>query len=186
MSQNSPQKWFNLEEHFFKGVDQELLQKLRGSMETAETAEAIMSVTGIADEQLAAHMAELNVTVETLSAFRLAPLVAVAWADDRVEENERHAITKAAKTSGIEEDDPAMKLLEGWTSQRPGPDLLDAWCDYAKSLSTSLAEPHRESLKKEVMTQVKAVAEAAGGVLGFGSVSASEQETIARIEKSLG
>ena len=78
MSQNSPQKWFNLEELFFNQIDNQLLQKLKSEIQTAATAEAISKVTGIEDEELASSMAELNVTVETLSAFRLAPLVAVA------------------------------------------------------------------------------------------------------------
>lgn len=186
MSQNSPQKWFNLEELFFNQIDNQLLQKLKSEIQTAATADAISKVAGIENEELASSMAELNVTVETLSAFRLAPLVAVAWADDRIEEEERYAITKAAKMAGIGEEDAAMSLLDSWTKRRPGPELMDAWCEYAKALSESLAEPHRQALKQEVTAQVNAVAEAAGGVLGYGSVSPSEQEMIERIEKSLG
>lgn len=186
MSKNTPQKWFNLEEQFFKGVDRQLVKKLQNEMETAETAEAIMKVTGISNAELASEMAELNVTVETLSAFRLAPLVAVAWADDRVEENERYAITKAAEKSGISNDDPAMELLNSWTKNRPSEDLLNAWCEYAKALSASLAEAHRAALKKEVIDEVNSVAEACGGILGFGSISPAEKETIKRIESALG
>ena len=186
MSQNSPQKWFNLEELFFNQVDNELLKRLKGEMETTATAEAISKVAGIENAELAASMAELNVTVETLAAFRLAPLVAVAWADDRIEEEERYAITKAAKMAGIKDEDAAMSLLETWTKRRPGPELMEAWCEYAASLSGSLAEPHRVSLKQEITGQVNAVAEAAGGVLGFGSVCQAEQAMIDRIEKALG
>ena len=185
MSQNSPQKWFNLEEHFFSEVDQRLVEKMRGEMDTAKTAAEIMRVTGINDEELAAEMAELNVTVDTLAAFRLAPLVAVAWADDRVEENERYAITRAAEQSGIAADDPAMALLDSWTKRRPSSELLDAWCDYAQALSASLSEVHRTKLQKELTTQIHAVAEAAGGILGFGSISPSEKAVIERIEKAL-
>jgi hypothetical protein len=185
MSQHSPQKWFNLEERFFAEVDHELVKRLRGQMETAETAHAIMDVTGINDEHLAEEMAELSVTVDTLSAFRLAPLVAVAWADDRVEENERYVILRAAEKSGIKENDPSFQLLKAWTTKRPSHELLDAWCEYAQALSKSLADSHRETLRKEVLSQVKAVAEAAGGLLGFGSISPSEHAVIERIEKAL-
>lgn len=185
MSQNSPQQWFKLEEQFFNQVDHNLMEKLRGQLKTDETAESIMRVTGISNEDLAKEIAGINVTVDTLAAFRLAPLVAVAWADDRVEENERYAITKAAEKSGIKADDPAMELLEGWTQKRPSGQLLDAWCDYAKALSETLNELHRKTLKEEVMTQVRSVAEACGGILGFGSVSANEQAVIARIEAAM-
>ncbi len=185
MSQSTPQKWFQLEEQFFKGVDRQLMQKLKNEMETAKTAEEIIRVTGINNPHLAEEMAKLHVTVETLAAFRLAPMVAVAWADDRIEENERYTITKAAEESGIAADEPAMALLDTWTKQRPSDELIDAWCEYAAALSSSLAEAHRATLRAEIVEQVHAVAEASGGFLGFGSVSPSEKAMIKRIEAAL-
>jgi hypothetical protein len=185
MSQNSPKRWFGLEEKFFSSVDNDLIEKLRGQMSLEHTAEEIMQVAGISDEKLAAEIAKMNVTPETLAAFRLVPLVAVAWADDRVEASERYAITQAAAKSGIAADDPAMKLLEGWTERRPTGELLDTWCDYSKALCASLSEEHRELLKVEVMRSAQSVAEAAGGILGFGSVSPGEKAVMARIESAL-
>ncbi len=185
MSQNSPQRWFNLEEHFFHDVDQHLLDKLREQASVEQSAGAIMQVMGITDHTLAEEIAKIDITVETLAAFRLAPLVAVAWADDRIEENERYVIIRAAEKSGMKPEDAAMKLLESWTARRPSVELLDAWCDYTKSLCSSLSEEHRRVLKQEVMEQVNAVAHASGGFLGFGSVSPSEKEVLSRIENAL-
>ncbi|QDV26326.1 hypothetical protein [Aureliella helgolandensis] len=185
MSPNSPKQWFKLEEQFFNNVDQQLLAKLRGEVQTAETAETIMRVTGITDAELAQEIAAINITIDTLAAFRLVPLVAVAWADDRVEENERDAICLAAEKSGIAADEPAMELLKVWTRQRPGPELLDTWCEYSKALCSGLEESHRTKLKEEILSQVKAVAQASGGVIGFGSISAHEKEVIARVEAAL-
>ncbi len=186
MSQSTPQKWFQLEEQFFKGVDRQLMHKLKDEIEIAKTADEIMKVTGISNHDLAEEMASLHVTVETLAAFRLAPLVAVAWADDRIEENERYTILRAAEKSGISPDDAAMEMLNAWTTRRPSSELLDAWCEYAAALSASLADAHRKSLQKEMVEQIHAVAEASGGFLGFGSVSPSEKAVIARIEAALG
>lgn len=143
-----------------------------------------MRVTGIADEELATEMATLDVTVDTLAAFRLVPLVAVAWADDRVEGDEREMILDLAKQSGVEADDPAMDLLKSWTSQRPSKDLLDAWCAYAAALSSALGAASRERLKTEVVVNAQRVAQACGGVFGFGSVSPNEQATMDQIEKA--
>ena len=185
MDRHSPQSWFSLEEKFFANVDQALLSVLREQGEIEQTAESIMRVTGINDPLLAAEIAKQKVSVETLSAFRLAPMVAVAWADDRVEENERYVITQAAEKSGISADDPAMKLLASWTEKRPPADLLDTWCDYAKALSASLDETHRLSLRDQILGQAKSVAEATGGLLGFGSVSPNEKATIERIAAAL-
>lgn len=185
MTQHTPQKWFNLEEVFYKSMDQKLIEKLRAEMDIAKSAEEISTMTGINNPELASELAKLHITTETLSAFRLVPLIAVAWADDRVEENERYVIMKAAKESGIPADGAAMHLLEAWTTNRPGEELLSAWCDYARALSASLASAHREELKKEVMNHVEAVAKACGGVLRFGSISASEKAIMDRIESAL-
>ncbi len=185
MSQNSPKQWFNLEERFFSDVDNKLLEKMRSEMTVSQTAEEIMRVAGINDQKLAAEIAGMNITVETLSAFRLVPLIAVAWADDRIEENECTELQAAAEKAGIGEDSAAMQLVCAWIKRRPSAELLDAWCEYAVALSSSLAGPQREVLKREVLGQVQTIAKSAGGVLGFGAVSNSEQVVIARIEKAL-
>ncbi|GIW97758.1 MAG: hypothetical protein KatS3mg111_1091 [Pirellulaceae bacterium] len=182
---HSPQKWFNLEELFFSEVDNRLLERLRGELETAQTAEQIMRVTGINDRALAEAMAKLHISVDTLAAFRLAPLVVVAWADDRIDSNERFVITRAAEKAGIQPDEPAMELLNAWTEKRPPKELFETWCDYAKALNESLTEVHRKSLRDEVLKQVREVAEAAGGFLRFGSISPSEKAVIERIEQVL-
>lgn len=185
MSDHSPQRWFNLEEQFFKGLDQQLLTKLQEQTQLEQTAESIKQVIGIDDPALAAEIAKLKISVETLSAFRLTPLVAVAWADERVDSNERAVIAQAAEKSGLRSDDAAMELLISWTTKRPAPELLDAWCDYTRALCASLNEEQRHALKREIMRQVRDVAEATGGLLGFGSVSPNEQATIKRVEEAL-
>ncbi|RMF44064.1 MAG: TerB family tellurite resistance protein [Planctomycetota bacterium] len=188
MTQNtphSPQKWFNLEEIFFSEVDHRLLEQLRSKLEVAQTAEQIMQVTGITDQKLAEAMAQLNISVETLAAFRLAPLVVVAWADDRIDNNERFIITRAAEKAGLKPEDSAMELLNAWTQKRPPDALFETWCAYAKALKESLTEVHRKQLRKEILQQVHDVAEAAGGILGFGSISPSEKKVIEQIEEVL-
>jgi hypothetical protein len=186
MSQNSPKQWFNLEECFFNELDQQLLAKLRSEMSSTETAAAIMKITGISDEKLAKELAAVGVTPETLTAFRLVPLIAVAWADDRLDESEREVVMAAAGKSGIQDGEPAMALLRAWLGKRPPTKLMDAWLDYAKSLTLSLNGELRAVLKNEMMQQVHAVAKASGGVLGFGAESASEKAVIAKVEAALG
>jgi len=185
MAENSPKKWFNLEEQFFAQMDQQLLDKLRKEQSTTQTAESIMKVTGITDEKVATELAAVGVTIETLTAFRLVPLVAVAWADDRLEENERDAVLQAAEKSGIDPAEPAMAMLRSWMTKRPSAELLDAWCNYTKTLAASLNGETRVVFQKEVLEQVEVVARSAGGVLGFGSISSSEKSIIDRIEQAL-
>jgi len=185
MSTNSPKKWLNLEEHFFAQMDQQLLEKLRHEQSTTETAASIMQVTGITDENLATELATVGITIETLTAFRLVPMVMVAWADDRVEESERDAILLAAEKAGLDPTEPAMAMLTAWTHKRPSAELFDAWKHYCKSLSESLNGPQREVLRKELVEQASNVARASGGVLGFGSISASEKAVIDTVNAAL-
>ncbi len=185
MSQNSPRQWFNLEERFFNEMDNKLLAQLRSELSSEQSAQEIMRLTGLNNEKLASEIAAMNITVETLAAFRLVPLVAVAWADDRVEENERYAILLTAEKAGIAKDSAAMAMLQSWTTRRPPADLLEAWCDYARALTASLAGEHAQTLRHEVLQQVKSVAQASGGVLGFGSTSNTEQAIIDQVEQAL-
>lgn len=185
MSQNSPKQWFNLEELFFNELDQQLLAKLRDKESNHSTAEAIMKVTGITDVALAEELAGIGINPETLTAFRLVPMIAVAWADDRVTEEERFEIAVAAEKSGLKPDHPGMELLKAWLVKRPHEELLKAWCDYAKALAASMNGGMRALLKKEVVAQIHNVAAASGGVFGFGAESPSERAVMKRIEDAL-
>ena len=184
MDQNSPQRWFNLEEQFFKSVDHQLLSRLREQSQLKQTAESIMQLTGVTDTALAEKIASMNVSSETLAAFRLVPMVAVAWASDYIDANEQYVIDEAAEQAGL--DEASRQLLGQWTAHRPGSELLDTWCDYARALTQSLDEPQRQSLRDQILEQVYAVAKASGGVLGFGSVSPGEKAAIAKIKQALG
>jgi tellurite resistance protein len=184
MDQNSPQRWFNLEEQFFKSLDHQLLNRLREQSRLSQTAESIMQLTGISDHALAEKIAAMNVSAETLAAFRLVPLVAVAWASDHIDPNERYVIDQAAEQAGL--DEASLGLLGQWTASRPGSELLDTWCEYAAALVQSLDEAHRKSLRDQILAQAQAVAKASGGILGFGSVSPSEKAAIEKIRKALG
>ncbi len=185
MSDTSPNQWFKMEERFFSEVDQKLVENLRAKMEVTERADAIKRVTGIKDDALASAIASKKISVETLSAFRLVPLVAVAWADERLDDNERTAVLQAAKKSGIEESEPAGKLLAGWLQNRPSNELFETWVEYARSLSGSLTGDLKAQLQREVSQQVREVAEAAGGFLGVASISSNEKALIQRIEQAL-
>lgn len=183
MDQNSPQKWFNLEEQFYKSLDNQLLEKLRSQAEIEQTAESIMKLTGITNQEVAAKIASLNISSQTLAAFCLVPLVAVAWASDDVDADERYVIDQAAKAAGL--DQHCLDLLAGWLNKRPGSELFNTWCEYSKALVAAMDESHRVSLREHVVGQATAVAKASGGVLGIGAISASEKATIEKIKAAL-
>ena len=75
-----------------------------------------------------------------------------------------------------------MSLLQTWLQKPPSEDLMTAWEAYIKSLTAQLNDEQNRLLKNQIVGFAKMVAAAAGGILGFGKVSASEEKVLHRIE----
>jgi len=69
----------------------------------------------------------LGITAENAAAFEALPLVEVAWADGRIDEEERWRLLEVATRLGVEFGRPAHALLESWLERRPAPQLFGAW-----------------------------------------------------------
>jgi hypothetical protein len=176
-----------LEEKFFSKRDKELLEALREKVASKERKKALAEASGIDDETLLDQLDEIDVRGETLAALSLVPLVAVAWADGTVDARERKAVMAAAEQRGIERGHAGYQLLDGWLEQKPDPKLLAVWKGYVEKLSPSLSEPARNALKQDLLGRARAVAEAAGGLLGLGNkVSKAEQAVLDDLEKAFG
>ena len=63
-------------------------------------------------------------------------------------------------------------------------DLFNAWESYIKALASQLNEEQNRLLKNQIVGFAKMVAAAAGGFLGIGKVSATEEKALAKIEKA--
>jgi hypothetical protein len=78
---------------FFHEQDQKLRQAFRERMEKVDRRTQLAQVTGIQDEAVLDRLIELKIEPETIAAMAVVPLVAVAWADGKVQEEERKAIS---------------------------------------------------------------------------------------------
>ncbi len=174
-----------LEEVFFRRVDQELLAKLREQYAMAEAKEALRVASGLEDEDLLADLVRVGVKPDTFIALQLAPLVAVAWADGKVDQEERFQVLQAVKDAGIAEDHPALELLDGWLRERPSKQLLETWKDYVSALQEKLSNNGNKLLQADILKHAKAVAKASGGNFGFGAISPSEQRLLDEIQRAL-
>jgi hypothetical protein len=171
-----------LEEQFFKKQEAEQLKALREKQNKAEAKEALAKASGMTDDAVLERLVELEISPETVSAVSLVPLVAVAWADGKMDDNERKAILMAAKGKGIEEDTPALELLESWLQSAPEDELLDAWEGYIGALDEHLNPEQKKVLRTQVVARARDVANAAGGFLGFKKIDAAEERVLARLE----
>jgi hypothetical protein len=174
-----------LEDVFFRQRDEELLRALREQAAVQERKKSLADVSGISDDRLLNHLHELDVSGETLAAVSLVPLIVVAWADGSIDAKERSAVLTAAEEQGLEKSHPGHQLLERWLERKPEPRLLEAWKGYVSALSETLDDAEVEAIKAKILGRARAVAEAAGGLLGLGSkVSKAEQAVLDDLEKA--
>jgi plasmid stability protein len=145
-----------------------------------ERKQALSADSGIVDEALLGRLMTLGIEADTLAAVSLVPLIEVAWSDGHLHEKEQIAILEAAKQSGLRQN--AYDLLKHWLQQKPADELLNAWKVYVAALSKSAGAEVREKLKADVLGRARRVAEAAGGILRIGSISASEKAVLDSLE----
>ena len=172
-----------LEESFFRKQNQALVDKLKAEKKKVLDKEGIRRVSGIADDAVLERLVALHMNAETRAALTLFPLIEVAWADGAVADKEKKVVVEVASQTGIQLGSDAMAVLEGWLAVPPAPAVHDAWVKYVQALVKTLSAVDRAVLKKEVLGRARAVAEAAGGMMGMGNkVSRLEAAALKKLE----
>ena len=174
-----------LEESFFRKTETETIEKFKAAQNQKNKAEALRKVSEIEDEKVLNEMVTQGISPETFAALSLTPLVKVAWADGKIQKEERDAILDAAQKGGIQKDSPSWVMLNSWLEVKPNDDLFETWHDYIQSLISKLDDEHILGLKLAVLGKSRKVADSAGGFLGLGSkISKEEEEAIQSLEKA--
>lgn len=172
-----------LEEEFFVKREQQLVAKLRKTLEKEAPRETLTKLTGIEDPHVLDTLVALHVDRDTLAAFALYPLVEVAWADGKVDDAERTAFLKAASEHGLAADSPGHQALREFLKETPREEARKAWFAWATALKNRLSADERRALRTGLVQRAQAVAEASGGILGLGRrISAAEQAVLDKIE----
>jgi len=148
---------------------------------SSPTKDELRKVSGMTDEAVLDQLVALGLTGKTIAALSLVPLIWVAWADGVIQDNERVAILQGAHGKGLEEGSAGYQLLEGWLAKRPDETLFSAWEAYIKTLTAQLNDEQNRLLKTQIVNFARVVAESAGGFLGIGRVSGSEEKVLTRI-----
>jgi tellurite resistance protein len=174
-----------LEEAFFAKQNEELRRRLREADQVRRSKETLSAASGITDDAVLARLAALNIGSDTLAALSLVPLVAVAWADGSIDDKERSVAFSKATEMGLGKQDISYQLFTRWLAEPPPPVLVTAWKDYIGALSTSLTPEARSAFKQELLDRARAVAEAAGGILGLvRRVSPAEESVLKELERA--
>jgi hypothetical protein len=171
-----------LENQFYDKQDQEKIAAMKSKLDAQQSKEELRKASGMTDDAVLDKLVGLGLRANTIAALSLVPLIEVAWADGEIQSNERTAILQGAHGKGLEQGTDGYALLESWLTKRPAPALLDAWEGYIKALASQLNDEQNRLLKNQIVGFAKMVAASAGGFLGIGKVSASEEKVLSRIE----
>lgn len=173
---------------YFRQVDARLIAKLRQKAQLSEIAHALAEKLRVDEPALLQSIQKLGVTLDTGSAFILAPLVEVAWADGSVSDAERDVILHMANRRGLEPGSADYRQLLDWLTHRPSDEVFRTALE-AIRIGLSVLPP--DEAEQRIATIIKAcedVAQAAGGIselLHLHGVSYSESAVIAAIRQHL-
>ena len=173
---------------YFRQQDAKLIAKLRQKAQLSEIAHALADKLNADEPALLERIKKLGVTLDTGSAFILAPLVEVAWADGDVSHAERNTILHFAEERGVAPGSRDYHQLLDWLGHRPSDEVFQTAVE-AIRIGLSVLPPNES--EKRIATMIKAcedVAQAAGGLarlLSLDGVSNAESATIAAIRRHL-
>ena len=175
-----------LEEAYFRKKDAQLVDKLKAVFHRTVDRESIRQTTGITDERVLDNLVELSLSGEMMAAFRLYPLIEVAWADGGVDEREVRAVLAAIEEHGIPRGSRPHVMLENALKNRPGEDSRKAWYMYAEELRKILNPEELTTFRNDLLDHARRIAAASGGLLSVAfQVSTNERKVLEAIKRAL-
>src|SRR6476660_1945597 len=100
-----------LENQFY---EKENAQKL----DTQSSKDELRKASGMTDDTVLEKLVALGLRGNTIAALSLVPLIQVAWADGKIQDNERTAILQGAHGKGLEKGTPGYELLQTWLQKK--------------------------------------------------------------------
>jgi hypothetical protein len=177
----------SFEEGYFRGKDAEMVDKLRKVFQTKMDKEQLQKATGIASEEVLDRLLQVNIKGEMLTAFKLLPLVEIAWADGSFDAREGNAVISAAIKFGIPADSAALERIKEWLARGPNPEARKAWYMYAQELRKVLTPDELKVFREDLLSTARAIASLSGGILyTFFNVSNNEKTVLKKVTDALG
>ena len=140
------------------------------------------------DLELIAQLHTLGLDAESFRAVALLPLIEVAWADEKIQPQERKSILLIAKGHNLLVG-AAADVVERWLTRRPTPEEFERGRKVLAILAhrrSGLGSDMPEHVIDTIVELCSVVAESAGGLFGvLFTVSSEERRTIRRITDHL-
>jgi hypothetical protein len=167
-----------LEDEFFAKKDAILIEQQKKLLAMEHTQAALTAVSGIRNETILKKLVELNIHPDLLATLAMVPLVEMAWADGKIQEDERAAILNGASKIGMGKGSVDYTILDEWLKTKPPESLLTAWVLYIEGLCDRLTPEECDTLKTTLIGYARKVAESAGGFLGLVSPISSKEQAM--------
>jgi hypothetical protein len=140
---------------------------------------------GLFDRELLADLSVAGYTPATIALLEFAPLVRLAWADGRVSQRQRSAISQVAIREHLRDQTPAGKRLRGWLERCPSDEVFDVSLSTIRAKWDQLPLELCEALQRRFIRDCTAVARGADGVVDDNKIAPEEGRVLARILLSL-
>lgn len=175
----------SLEEEYFHRKEREVIDKMRVHAAADEQRRRLGEKAGIADDEVLRDLEALGYTPETVMMLYLVPVIQTAWAEGGVSQKERDLIVKAARSRGITEGTPCDQQLNMWLTTRPSDEVFEKSLRAIGTILQAQPQSAREASEKDLLSLATAIAAASGGIVGFRTVSAEEQQILKHISDEL-
>lgn len=171
------------EDAYFHKKDRELIERIRQQAKAQQELRELGERVGVTDPEVSRELAELGFTLETVKLLPLIPIVEMAWAEGGVTPAERKMVVDVARARGIEEGSAADQQLVEWLDRQPAESVFRR---AGRLISALFASGGRfELTPDDLLKHCEAIADASGGLFGFGRVSSEERATLVRITNEI-
>ena len=176
------------EQAYFRQEDARLIAKLRQKAQLSEIAHALAEKLQADEPALLERIQKLGVTLDTGSAFILAPLIEVAWVDGEVSDAERDTILDIAGKRGVEPGSADYRQLLDWLAHRPSDEVFRTALEAIRIGLSVLPPDESEKRIATIIRECEHVAQAKGVIaelLHLDGVTYAESALIAEIRRQL-
>jgi|GEM_PF-4243474 len=159
---------------------QAALQERRMALEKLE------QVTGVKDLELVGRLADAGFNPDNISSIEMVPIAFVAWASEEVTPEENQAAVAAFYSMHLCCQIQAAGKVQSWLDNRPDDSLWYLWEDYTYYQLAKTTLLIRRAIGNQVLRDAIAIAQASGGVCGYGNICPAEREILNRIRPVFG
>jgi hypothetical protein len=173
------------EEDHYRRKDRELIERMRQAAADEEARTQLSAKTGLSDPALLNDLRDLGFSPETIAVLPLVPIVQMAWAEGGITPAERALLVGLARARGIEDGDPADRLLADWMARQPSADVFARATRLIRATLDAGAPDTAAMSADDLIKYCEDIAAASGGILGIGKISSDERATLAKIVSEL-